>query len=61
MEFQHPHVMGQIMLRSHVASHALSIVSVPLVDRLTLLGGVFSLGSSMRSSRLVWDRCVDCF
>ena len=43
-EFQHPHVMGQIMLLSRVASHELSIVSVPLVDRLTLFGGGFSLG-----------------
>jgi len=54
-------VMGQIMLLSRVTSHELSIVSVPLVDRLAPLGGGFSLVSNMRSSRLVWDRRVDCF
>ena len=52
MELRHPHVMGQIMLLSRVTSHELS-VSIP--------GGGFSLGSSMRSSRLVWARRVDFF
>jgi len=28
-EFRHPHVMGQVMLLSRVASHELSLVSVP--------------------------------
>ena len=55
-EFRHPHVIGQIMLLSRVVSHVFSIVSASLVDRLILFGGGFSLGSNMRSSRLVWDR-----
>jgi len=60
-ELRHPHVMGQIILLSRVISHELSFMSVPLVDRLALFGGGFSLGSSIRSSRLVWGRRVDCF
>jgi len=60
-EFRHPHVMGKIMSLSRVASHELSFVPVPLVGRLTLFGGGFSLGFNMRSSRLVWDRRVNCF
>jgi len=35
----HPHAMGQIMLLSRVTSHDLSLVSVPLVDRLALFWG----------------------
>jgi len=38
-EIWHPHVMGQIMLLSRVTSHELSLVSVPLVDRLALCKG----------------------
>ena len=57
-ELRHPHVMGQIMLLSRVTSHELSFMSVSL---LALFWGGFSLGSSIRSSRLVWDRRVDCF
>jgi len=61
IELRHPHAMGQIMLLSLVTSHELSLVSVPLVDRLALFWGGFSLGSNIRSSRLVWDRRIDCF
>jgi len=60
-EFRHPHVIGQIILLSHVASHNLSFSSAPLVGRLALWGEGSSFWPSMHSSRLVWERLVDSF
>ena len=57
-EFQHPQVMGQIMLLSRVASHELCTASAPLVGSPTLLEGGFSLMSNMCSSQLVWERRI---
>jgi len=50
--------MGQIILLSRVASHELSTACAPLVGRLALLEGGFSIWPNMHSSRLVWERRI---